>query len=44
VRSCPLKDEEMAEFSKLPNSWKIILEPMIGNVVIQGPAEKPDDF
>jgi len=34
VRSCPLKDEEMVEFSKLPRSWKIILEPMIGNVVI----------
>jgi len=34
VRSCPLKDEEMVEFSKLPTSWKIILEPMIGNVVI----------
>jgi len=24
----------MVEFSKLPRSWKIILEPMIGNVVI----------
>jgi hypothetical protein len=34
VRSCPLKDEEMAEFSKLPTSWKILLEPMICSVVI----------
>ena len=33
ARSYPLKDE-MVEFSKLPTSWKIILELMIGNVVI----------
>jgi len=24
----------MVEFSKLPTSWKIILEPMTGNVII----------
>ena len=34
VRSCPLKDKEMVEFSKLPTSWKIILKMIIGNVNI----------
>jgi hypothetical protein len=33
VRSCPLKDEEMVEFSKLPTSLKIILVLMTGNVI-----------
>jgi hypothetical protein len=34
-RACPLKDEEMVEFSKLSTFWKItILERMTGNFVI----------
>ena len=33
-RICPLKNEKMAESSKYPTSWKIILERVTSNDVI----------
>jgi hypothetical protein len=36
LRACPLKDEEMIEFSNFPTSWKIILEPVTGNIIMLG--------
>jgi hypothetical protein len=33
-RACPLEDEEIVEFSKLPPSLKIILETMTGTGII----------
>jgi hypothetical protein len=32
--ACYLSDKEMTEFTKYDTSWKVILEPTIGNVVI----------
>ena len=32
--ACPLKDEEILQFSKQSTTWKITLERMTGNVVI----------
>jgi len=29
-------DEEMVEFSNFPTSWKIILEPVTGNIIMLG--------
>jgi hypothetical protein len=36
LRACPIKDEEMVEFSNSPTSWKIILEPVTGNIIMLG--------
>ena len=33
-RDCPVKDEEVVEFLKLCASWKIMLHPMTGNIII----------
>ena len=34
LRACPLKDMEMVEFYNFPASWKIILQPLTGNVIM----------
>jgi len=36
LRAYPLMDEEMVEFSNFPTSWKIILEPVTGNIIMLG--------